>query len=144
MGDRLDFDCPHCAVRFTREDARDRHVKVQHQVRHVHYLFMPNSVRQFVRKRFRDEFSLWPINPCPCTGLKDAFLGRNICWKPLPGAAEAEIYYNPSMHMTELLMSCPLSSDATRNDRMFEAWRRFAPLYCKVAHFYTASGCNVH
>lgn len=31
MGDRLDFDCPHCAVRFTREDARDRHVKVQHQ-----------------------------------------------------------------------------------------------------------------
>ncbi|KAF8605561.1 hypothetical protein BDV93DRAFT_521409 [Ceratobasidium sp. AG-I] len=30
MGDRLDFDCPHCAVRFTREDARDRHVKVQH------------------------------------------------------------------------------------------------------------------
>jgi hypothetical protein len=34
MGDRLDFDCPHCAVRFTREDARDRHVKVQHQARH--------------------------------------------------------------------------------------------------------------
>ncbi|KEP48918.1 hypothetical protein V565_112440 [Rhizoctonia solani 123E] len=31
MGDRLDFDCPHCTVRFTREDARDRHVKVQHQ-----------------------------------------------------------------------------------------------------------------